>query len=62
MSDPVLINFELKEGLPKDLQLMSIWAQSFEYFKNDMTKAETQAAVTWFVSYLKHNHKGTRND
>ena len=53
MSDPVSRNYIIPDGCPKDIELMSIWAQATEDYLGELTDAQFRAAVNWFKSYIE---------
>lgn len=44
--------FTVPADSPKDLELMSIWAQAAEAYSPELTPAQFRAAVNWFKSYI----------
>ena len=52
MNEPISYSFEVPAGTSTDLQLMTIWSQSYETMFNELTEPEAIAAANWFSSYL----------
>lgn len=52
MTTPVTIEFVLPENCPKDIELMSIWAQAAKAYGQDLTPDQMEAAVEWFKLFI----------
>ena len=53
MSDPVSLIFELPENASKDIELMSIWMQSYDRYSSELTPERITAALNWFHSFVE---------
>lgn len=52
MATPVKREFVLPENCPKDIELMSIWAQAANEYAHILTPQQMISAANWFKSYI----------
>jgi hypothetical protein len=52
MSEPLKKSYVIQEDVPKDIELMSIWAQAAEDYMSELTSVQLKAAITWFKAYV----------
>ena len=52
MPEPVKKEFMIPENCPKDIELMSIWANAYQDYSDDLTIEQIEAAVAWFKSWI----------
>jgi hypothetical protein len=48
----LFVSFEIPNRMSPSIQMMAIWQQCWERFKNETTPVERQAAVDWFRSWV----------